>query len=645
MAAGALPWKWCCRLGTRDARGKDALKDVSAGAECHGHARYKKKRQWSITSEKNLDAFFAAEAVALLTGVNPEDADPEAVAAALKAAVAPVFRVDTARVCKPCWKAALSARLAGAIATEKSKLSFHAEENEPPVQPSAGQPSAGAGGALPTTGTAGSKRDAATPLAGAASPKKSKETPATSPPIISPAAAAATPAAQLRTQHEEELAVKDKALSDMRRNRDSWKGQTMAAREEQAKLRQANEELAEADRKAQMELTELRRELRRAKDATGVAERKAEKVERKATADIAAAAAALPDAAARQNRRSQGQETSTRRDGEPEECTLDGITVSLEGPGNCGHEWVLGRYRDCLFELHETYRVSMEKCLGCLLMVLRCTGLTVHCSTEDSHGLLTQIAAETAEICKQQLALELAAAIDPEFNPPAVEPPTYEEQPRMERPRADAGPSSDTCSSYAQEVTAKFAKWTEDGQVNGELVSLDAAFSAPVRTLEEVMASHRHLIDASKDADADAVRQQLQQILKMPATFAFHQDDTTKWNLRKCSAGLLSGPGFTEAGLPKLFFLFEEFGVGGSTGDCTATFDKFVEMRARQTAAGVPLEKQMFLYYCLSFCFDNCGSMKGRLQGLKIKLEQVRARKRSQSFSLFRACLGKSLTQ
>ena len=114
MAAGAPPWKWCCRLGTRDARGKDALKAVSAGAECQGHVRYKKKRQWSITSEKNLDAFFAAEAVALLTGVNPEDADPEAVAAALKAAVAPVFRVDTARVCKPCWKAALSARLAGA---------------------------------------------------------------------------------------------------------------------------------------------------------------------------------------------------------------------------------------------------------------------------------------------------------------------------------------------------------------------------------------------------------------------------------------------------------------------------------------------------------------------------------------------------
>ena len=133
MAAGAPPWKWCCRLGTRDARGSHALKAVSAGAECHGHVRYKKKRQWSITSEKNLDAFFAAQAVALLTGVNPEDADPEAVAAALKAAVAPVFRVDTARVCKPCWKAALSARLAGAIATEKSKLSFHAEENEPPV--------------------------------------------------------------------------------------------------------------------------------------------------------------------------------------------------------------------------------------------------------------------------------------------------------------------------------------------------------------------------------------------------------------------------------------------------------------------------------------------------------------------------------
>ena len=36
-------------------------------------------------------------------------------------------------------------------------------------------------------------------------------------------------------------------------------------------------------------------------------------------------------------------------------------------------------------ELSETYQVSMEKCLPCLLMVLRCTGLAVNCNTQDSY--------------------------------------------------------------------------------------------------------------------------------------------------------------------------------------------------------------------------------------------------------------------
>ena len=617
----AAPWEGCCRGGSTDARGKNSLLRVSGDYRCCGTSKVAAgQRKYAFASQDKLDTFFhdaVRRTVRELGGGSqlPQGVTEAAAAAALRDEVVPVHVVDTPRVCKWCWKAAGEQRLPAALGKLKATLVFPQTENTAPPSTAAAAPAAApaspaarAAAAPAALGsTAGNVHAADTGPADEPGPKR-----------LAVPGTPVTPAGEseldrLRRENAEqrtkilELERSERLEYTAKRNQytraEEWKGREAAGRareREQTALLDSSEERAAA-----AAIADLRKLLRRTENERDVLQR----AKKKAVDEQPEPASASASASA-----------STRTGSD---CTLDGIILSLMGTNPAGgKDWVIGQYRDALVELHERYHVSMEKALPCLLMVLRATGLEVTCSVTDSEHLVAQILVETAEMLQLELARDLLAAhanVDAdEWEPPVEEPKYGSDIATLAHPRANKGPMV-ASDDYQVEVYDKAKTWAASGQEHGELIKLPAGWPFKPLTLKEYCAKYSiAATDISK----------IRTLPGMPSVLALYDDDTKKWNLRQLSAGLLSGPGLTAEGeRPRIFFLTEVFAEGGSTGDSIAVLDAFIETRQRQMAIGeTDPAKMTWLYYVISFVFDNCSSMKGRFKGLHAKLEQVRRR-------------------
>ena len=629
----ASHWLYCCRVGTQDPRGSLAATRVLGDKRCHGTTKYSKKRHWHHTTEAALDAFCveqvqqavkaAGEGAQLADGVTEEMA-----AQRLKQRIAPLHVVDTWRICAVCWEGCVVPVLPEALRELTAALIVTAS-----LAPS---PAAG-GAAASTPGLLGKRKHedvrngggdtAAVPRlhspAGApavrprgASPVQPRASspvlPRAASPVSSPAQANETLEGLRRrnTQLWKEKERYRKEKNDQAQLYGEWKAKFKVQQERHEKAEQKWMKIAaDVD-----DAKELRRQLKRAEMQRDVLQRQVNNLSQSQSQSQDGSEDSSQDS-------SQGSSQGSADDGET--VGLDGIYLDLVVSDEAtGRPRLAARYRDVLVELSELYHVAHEKCLQCLLMVLRSTGMEVDCSLKmDSDAQVVRSYAETGEILKAELTNDLIVALAPDWTVPDIEeaPPIQDEAtPMLARPRADGGPAEDSgWSSYSQEVMAKVNDCTTAKNQNfGELTDLPDQ----VPKLES--------FDDFKQRHPGYGDEELRKLFQGLGCsgFAFYVDDTKKWNMRNQSAMLISGRGITEDGQPRIFALTELFGQGGSTGDLAEILDKMIEQRLRMMAAGqTDIGKLLYLYDIVSFGADNCNSMRGHNKGLHAKIEQVRA--------------------
>ena len=601
----------CCRCGSHDADGD------SAETGCLGKSRVAKgRRRFEFGLDRGtLDKHFTdlvhvelrADGAGLPDGVSEEQLSRQ-----LRDEVVPVRAVDTPRVCRPCWQAAERDRLPAALQRLKQALR-QPDDEEPAAESAAGAAASEAAEPQPASNAKRTWLAAFVP-----SPDDAPET-AQARPVKRGAAAAAqpseTPEQQLIrdlkrhvAESEEKLKVANRATQKQAEKAGKWKGRHTGNRARKRPVEDENQQLKQQLAQKDAEVADLKVQLRRVENERDVALRRSERL----LAELVKSGS------------TEDPDDADEDVGGPAPGTLDGVTLNIVGKGKSSRTRLLERYRDVLVELAELYHVAQHKVLDCLLMVLRATGLTVECSVKDSEEQFVQAVAETAELQKKELTDVITRALDPDFQAPTTDPDVAEDAPMLAHPKADKGPvESASWDSYGKDVLSKIKKWSEaeQPQEHGELTPLPCPFPvvesfAQFRARQRAGMSDREL----RDMWTGGVGGQA-----CCYGYALYADDTTKWNKRNQSAMLISGPGLTQEGKPRLFALTEIFGQGGSTGDLEEILCKFVEQRERQIAHGQhDVGRQLFVYDIVSFCCDNCASMRGHSKGLHAKIEQVR---------------------
>lgn len=578
-AAAQFP-RDCCRCGSHDAHGD------SAEAGClgkHRVAKGKRRFVFGLEQEK-LDSHFLKLVHVELEkdGARlPDGVSEEQLGRQLRDEVVPVRAVDTPRVCRPCWQAAERDRLPAAL--QRLKQALRQPDREESADSALGAVAGAAAGAAAqpysVNGPVNAKRQRVTAFVPSLD-DSCEDAPAQRVKWGAAASAQASESGEEQqvcdlqqrvVQLEEAVRTVGKKRDKQAEKAQKWKSRQVGDR---VKNRPGEEQLRAELQQKDSEIADLQAELRHVE-----AER-----------DIALDVARSVDKLLRDE---EDAEQDAEPGGPPSRApgTLEGLSLNLVGKGATGKPRLLERYRDVIVELSELYHVAQEKVLGCLLMVLRATGLTVECSVTDSDEQLVQAVAETGELLKQQLTHDLVVAQDPEFVAPDVEqtfPDSDDDTPMLARPRADEGPVEAVSGEWREQIAEKIREWTEKhNQEKGELVDMPE----DARKLE----SYRDF-NARHPGYSDAELRDLFKGLGC-AGYALYVDDTKKFNLRNQSSILISGVRLTDAGKPRVFALTELFGKGGATGDLDEILTKMEEQRQRMQAHGQQdVGKLMYLY-------------------------------------------------